>query len=194
MNRVSVTRTACEVPANPRVRAKRAPVSKRVRRAFLDLLATGYSVSAAATVAGVHRQRLYELRDRDAVFREEWQQAVEAGTDLLEQAAWEIATRGALEESFDEAGRLVSSRRRQDPATVRFLLASRRPAVYSERTRVDVSGRVDVEHAIAAGPVISLTEVIQRQLELEAGDAPLEAGTVVRVDDEPIDTTDGPAP
>ena len=61
MNRVSVTRTACEVPANPRVRAKRAPVSKRVRRAFLDLLATGYSVSAAATVAGVHRQRLYEL-------------------------------------------------------------------------------------------------------------------------------------
>lgn len=125
LSRVRLTRDGAEVPANGRLRARRAPVSKRAGQAFLDLVATGYSVSAAAQRLGLHRQRLYELRDREAVFRRDWQHAVEAGTDLLEQTAWEIATKGALEEVFDESGRLVSSRRRQDPVTVRFLLAAR---------------------------------------------------------------------
>jgi len=165
------------------VRARVAPVSKRARQAFLDLLATGYSVSAAAQRLGLHRQRLYELRDREAVFRQDWQQAVEAGTDLLEQTAWEIATKGALEETFDESGRLVSSRRKQDPATVRFLLASRRPEQYSEKTRLELGGRVDVEHQLASGPVITLQDVIamHTQRELEP------AAEVVDVEDESVE-------
>jgi hypothetical protein len=181
MTRVSVTRNPAELPANERVSARRAPVSKRARQAFLDLVATGYSVSAAAQRLGLHRQRLYELRDRDAVFRQDWQQAVEAGTDLLEQTAWEIATKGALEETFDESGRLVSSRRKQDPATVRFLLASRRPEQYSERQRLEIGGRVDVEHQLAVGPVITIDDVLamHKQKELEP------AGEVVDVEDEP---------
>ncbi len=180
MSRVSVTRNDAKAPANETSRARRAPVSKRAQRAFLDLIATGYSVTAAADRVGVHRQRLYELRDRDAVFRREWQQGVEAGTDLLEQAAWEIATKGALEETFDGEGRLVSSRRRVDPATVRFLLASRRPETYADKQRLEVSGQV--EHAIAAGPVITLAEIIARHRK----PAELEAGEVVNVDDEEV--------
>jgi hypothetical protein len=158
----------------------------RKRRAFLELVGAGYSSTASAKVIGVHRQRLYELRDRDAVFREEWRQAVEMGTDLLEQTAWEIATTGALEETFDEAGHLVSSRRRQDPATVRFLLASRRPETYSEKTRLEVRGRVDVEHALASGPIVTLQDVIERQRALEAGTTAIE-GQVVDESDEPIE-------
>ena len=186
MSRVHLTQTEGEVPGKTGVRARRAPVSGRARRAFLDLVATGYSSTAAAQVVGVHRQRLYELRDRDAVFRREWQQAVEAGTDLLEQTAWEIATKGALEETFDEAGRLVSSRRRQDPATVRFLLASRRPDTYSERQRLEVRGQVEHQHQHElGGPVITIGDVIARHRELEAG-APHVAAEVVDVDDEEI--------
>lgn len=177
MSRVRLTRDGAEVPANGRLRARRAPVSKRAGQAFLDLVATGYSVSAAAQRLGLHRQRLYELRDREAVFRRDWQHAVEAGTDLLEQTAWEIATKGALEEVFDESGRLVSSRRRQDPVTVRFLLAAR--AVLSSTASGSASRigcRVDVEHQLASGPVISLSDVIaMQQRELEP------AGEVVAV-------------
>lgn len=189
MKRVSVTRNGGEVPASELVRAKRAPVSMRARRAFVDLVAAGYTASAAARTAGVHRQRFYELRDRDRTFAEEWAQAVETGTDVLEQAAFEIATNGALEETFDKGGRLVSSRRRQDPATV-LLLASRRPAIYSERTRVEMTGHVDVDHAIA-GPVITLAELLERQRELEVGPPSLSEAEVVDYSDEPIDSTDG---
>jgi hypothetical protein len=119
------------------------------------------------------------------------QQAVEAGTDALEEAAWDIATSGVLEETFDENGRLVSSRRRQDSASVRFLLASRRPDVYSEKTRLEVGGRVDVEHAIAAGPVITLADVLERQRELAAGEPSPQAAEVIEVTDDAIDSTDG---
>lgn len=176
MSRVRLTRDGSELAANPRVRARVAPVSKRARRAFLDLVATGYTSSAAAKVVGVHRQRFYELRDRDAVFRDEWRQAVEVGTDVLEEAAFEIATKGALEETFDETGRLVSSRRRQDPATVRFLLASRRPETYSEKTRLEVGGRVDVEHQLATGPIITIEQILEQRRALGAGQ-------VVAIDD-----------
>ena len=138
-------------------------------------------------MVGVHRQRFYELRGRDAVFREEWQQAVEIGIDLLEHTAFEILTKGAIEETFDETGRLVSSRRRQDPATVRFLLASRRPETYSERTRIDVGGRVDVEHTLAAGPIITLADLLERQRALEAGAPSIQAAEVIDELDEPLD-------
>jgi hypothetical protein len=93
----------------------------------------------------------------------------------------------------DERGgltRRVGSCRRGDGRipTVRFLLSSRRPQVYSERTRGDVGGRVNVEHGLAAGPVITLSELLERQRALEAG-APFIQAEVVDETAEPIDNS-----
>jgi hypothetical protein len=54
---------------------------------FLSVLATGSSVTEAANSIGISRQSMYVARERDEEFRARWDDAVEQGTDLLEDVA-----------------------------------------------------------------------------------------------------------
>lgn len=45
------------------------------RRAFLDAIRAGQDTKAAAAAAGIHRPRVYTLRDRDPEFAAEWAEA-----------------------------------------------------------------------------------------------------------------------
>jgi hypothetical protein len=60
---------------------------------FLRALAEGMSVTAAARAANVSRRTVYLWR-RDPGFAESWADALEAATDLLEDAARTRATDG----------------------------------------------------------------------------------------------------
>ena len=46
------------------------------REAFLEALAAGASVKAAAEAAGLPRQRFYEAGERDLEFEEAWREAL----------------------------------------------------------------------------------------------------------------------
>jgi len=79
------------------------------------VLARGGSTSLAAKKAGIGRTTAYELRARDQEFKQHWDDAVEQGTDMLEDAAVERAING-----------------KSDTLLI-FLLKSRRKEKYAER-------------------------------------------------------------
>jgi hypothetical protein len=133
------------------VTAQTRPISAKARATFLAELASSCNVTASAAKVGHDRATFYRLRDRDAVFAGEWRDAIEEAVDRLEAAAFRYATVGAEERTYDADGNLVSRRIREDPATAARLLAAHRPALYSERHRLEIGGSVDVEHTLAAG-------------------------------------------
>jgi hypothetical protein len=155
------------------------PVTARKQQRFLEHLAATLNVTEASEVAGAHRSTFYRLRKRDRGFAERWAEAEAEAIDRLEAAMYRFATVGATETVYDAEGNVVSRRVREDPASAARLLAAHRPALYSERHRLEIGGRVDVEHQLAAGPVIHLDDII-RQRELEAGE-------VVELKDEPVE-------
>jgi hypothetical protein len=61
---------------------------------FLAALAAGWSVTKAAEAIGIARRTAYDWRDTDDDFAALWDEAVEAGTDLLEDEAVRRAVEG----------------------------------------------------------------------------------------------------
>ncbi len=138
-------------PPATNVQGKSAPEWKSSKSngrwipAFLKCLADGLPVNAAAVQAGVNRVECYRRRDRDPAFREAWQQAIDAGIARLERKALDIAEEG-------------------DGAMLRWWLAIRRPDEYAQRSRVEVSARVDVRHSLD-GAAVELLEELRRRVQ-----------------------------
>lgn len=93
------------------------------RAEFLSRLADGESVTAGARLVGVSRQALYFLRDHDADFSADWQDAIEQGTDILEDEAVKRAKSGS------------------DTLLI-FMLKARRPDKFKDRSSVEHSGEI----------------------------------------------------
>jgi len=101
----------CE--AGKRVHMDPKRTSKR-RAAFLQALELGYSATFARKKAGLERAELMAWRADEQDFDEDWDEALEDGTDMLEDLARErVATGG--------------------DSLLMFLLKSRRPEKYRER-------------------------------------------------------------
>jgi hypothetical protein len=105
-----------------RDRKKLSRLSPEKRRvAFLAELARGQSVAAAAAAIGLTRQAMYKARGTDAVFAAAWDDAVEIGTDVLEDVAVKRAKDGS------------------DTLLI-FMLKARRPEKFKERSHQELSG------------------------------------------------------
>jgi hypothetical protein len=130
---------------------RRRPMPAKAREKFLEALAAGWSVTHAATRAGHARQRFYEARERDEGFAFAWGEAVEAGTDRLEDEAFRRAVEGYDEDTFDGEGKLIKRVRRYDNATIQALLKGRRPEKYREPATVELNATVNELH-IAPDP------------------------------------------
>lgn len=91
---------------------------------LLAKLAAGYSVTAACKVEGIGRSAYYDWRGADPVFAKAADEAIESGTDALEDVAKKRAT-------APEGG--------SDTLLI-FLLKARRPEKYRERSDIQVSG------------------------------------------------------
>ena len=120
---------------------------KRVRRAtleaFLALLAEGHTVKYSAKEAGVAWCVIFARRNNDPVFAEQWEEALERGTQVLEEEARRRAVKGLTEPVFYK-GEICGEVQRYSDVLLIFLLKARRPEVYRER--FDVSGKV--EHTV----------------------------------------------
>lgn len=120
------------VPAVGAGRRREARAITRKHRAlFLDRLAAGFSVAAAAAPTGRARQRFYEERAADAEFAEAWRHAWEAGQDAIEDELLRAATEGWEEvtEEFDGDGQLKRRvvAQRKNPALLAKLERKRQP-------------------------------------------------------------------
>jgi len=100
------------------------------RKIFLDQLAVGSSVSFAAEAAGGTPTLFKRWREADPDFAADWDEAIESGTDFIEDAA----TDRALKKS--------------DPLMLAILKA-RRPDKYDRAGRSNVEVNINVEGAKA---------------------------------------------
>ena len=114
-------------------------MTKPKRELFLEALRAGWTVANAATRSGFARQRFYELRESDETFAQEWDEAIESGTQVLEDELHRRAMEGWDEETFDGDGALMRRVRRYSPALLIFSLKARKPDVYR-----DIPGRLEV--------------------------------------------------
>lgn len=100
--------------------------SFKKRKAFLDQLEAGDSVSAAARAAGGTAREFNAWRKDDPNFAKDWEEAEEAGTDFIE----DVATNRALTKS---------------DSLMAMILKARRPDKYDRGSKLELSGGISVE-------------------------------------------------
>jgi Bacteriophage Sf6, terminase small subunit-like len=110
---------------------------------FLESLSQGASVAAAAKDAGYGRQHLYEWREADPELAAAWDNALEAGTDLLEDEALRRAKDGVDEPRFYE-GEVCGHVRKYSDTLLIFLLKARRPWKYADKAQAEHSGILEI--------------------------------------------------
>jgi hypothetical protein len=96
------------------------------RKLFLDQLEVGSSIAFAASAAGGTVANFKAWRSSDPNFAQDWDDALEAGTDFIE----DVATERALTKS--------------DPL-MQMILKARRPDKYDRGSKLELSGNVNVE-------------------------------------------------
>lgn len=96
------------------------------RKKFLDELELGMSPSRAAMAAGESLGFFKRWKESDANFARDWDEAVEQGTDYLE----------------DEA--TIRATKKSDPLMM-FMLKARRPDKYDRGSKLELSGGISVE-------------------------------------------------
>lgn len=111
---------------------------------------TGGNVSRACELATIQRRTVYDWRDADRDFATAWDEAVEFGTDELEEEARRRAYMGVDEPVFYQGEECGAIRKYSDTLLI-FLLKGRRPDKYRERMTIDVNKLdSDIERELAA--------------------------------------------
>lgn len=95
------------------------------RQQFCDVLAAGGSVTKAAATIHINRMTAYRWRERDKGFAKDWDDAIERGTDLLEDVA--------IERAMDKSDTMLI-----------FMLKARRPEKFKERYEAAFTGNIAV--------------------------------------------------
>ena len=120
---------------------------------FLEQLAERGNVSNSAKAAGVHRTTAQKARQRDDEFAQAWDAAIEEALDQIEDIVMKTAREG------------------EDITTSRWVLARRRPTVWGDRTKVELSGSVafdrDADNEILEH-LTRLAEVAQQEEDANA--------------------------
>jgi len=124
--------------------AKRNQRKARKIKLFLEALSKGTPVAVAAQAAGIAHRTVYEWRDADSDFRERWEEAYAAGTDVLEQEARRRAFEGVDEEIYFHGQICGRAKRYSDPLLM-FLLKARDPK-YKDRVATEISGSLSLTH------------------------------------------------
>ena len=141
--------------------------AQRARVTFLAALARGISVTGAAAEASVPRRTVYEWRHSDEAFSADWDDAVDAGTDVLEDEARRRAHDGVEEPivamgkvARNDDGTILTVRKYSDNL-MSLLLKARRPDKFRERITQDVSSTGAFKVSVAAdAPVLAPDEPI----------------------------------
>ncbi len=139
-------------------------VTPEKRAKFISSLAEGASITEAAKSAGVCRMTVYRLRESDPDFAEAWDDALEAGTDLIEDEALRRATKGTLKPVFHKGEHVGDIREYSDTLTI-FLLKGRRPDKYRDNAKVEHSGEIGIAGVVRVPAKQSKEEWAQKQAE-----------------------------
>jgi hypothetical protein len=111
---------------------KRRGISEAAKQKYLDTVAAGYSDTKAAQTTGHDRKRFIELKKSDEAFLAAYKEAVEIGTQALEDVATDRGKDGYWEETYGKDGELIRRTKRFDSALLQQQLKRRRPEAYRE--------------------------------------------------------------
>lgn len=120
----------------PRGRTVRTP--KKADRFIEALLGTGGNVTRACEAAALSKVAAYEWRKNDEAFAIRWEDAVEAGTEELEQEARRRAYEGVDEPVFYKGDECGLVRKYSDTLMI-FLLKARKPDKYRDNIKHELS-------------------------------------------------------
>lgn len=120
------------------------------RAAFLEELATGNSITAASQLAGFARTAAFKWRNEDEAFAADWEDAVEAGTDTLEDIA-------------------VARAKDKSDLLLIFMLKGRRPEKFKDRAEVEHKGNVVFKMDFGAGLETPPAVIEQRKMKVIGG-------------------------
>lgn len=116
---------------------------------FFKALAEGDTAQQACTKSGLKSEYVYNRKASDKDFAARWQAAYDQVTDLIEFCAIKRATAGYQKPVYHR-GQVVGYEPVYSDALAAFLLKGRRPAVYRDRSSLDVSGTVTLESLVNA--------------------------------------------
>jgi hypothetical protein len=115
-------------------------ITQAQRATFIARLADTRNVTVAAQDAGIARRAAFALRDRDADFAADWQDAEEAASDLLEHEARERAMKG-IEEPVYYHGKKVGEVRRYSETLLLMFLKAERPEKFADKGAGAAAGK-----------------------------------------------------
>jgi hypothetical protein len=127
---------------------------QRAREAFLAGLAGGMSVTGSCRRAGLPRSTVYDWRGADPEFARQWEEAIESGTDLMEDEAVRRAVYG-VPEPVVSMGRVVKNddgstmtvNKYSDQLLTRLLIARRREK-FGDRVAQEIKHSGDANNPI----------------------------------------------
>lgn len=135
--------------------AKATSWTPRKRGQFLSALRKTGNVTAAAEAAGLSRSQAYQLRRSDDGFRQDWDDALQAAIDDLEEELRRRALHG-VEQPIYYGGKECGRVRTYNDALGMFLLRARRRELF------DKAGGDELATAIDASPLAEIQERLKR--------------------------------
>jgi len=150
--------------------------SPEVMARFLEVLAQGWSVSKSAIEAGVSPVIVYKWRKEDEEFAKAWAEAVEVGTDTLEDAVLRRARDGVEKPVFYQGEQCGSVQEYSDTLAA-FMLKARRPEKYKERTATELTGANGAPLPLVYLPSNGRDEGLEPPLVIDETGAPVDEGS-----------------
>ena len=139
--------------------AQRTPDDRTTKkRSFLKSLAATGNITLSCGAAGAARSVVYEWREKDEGFAQEWDSALEAAADVLEAEARRRAAKGILEPVFYQGEKVGTVRKYSDLLLI-FLMKA------ANRRRFDPDGYVKLSlHEELAGKQQELEDRLDKIL------------------------------
>lgn len=128
-------------------------VNDMAKAVFLAGLIEGSTVTIAAEAAGIDRATAYRWREADNEFGKAWDEALEAGTDRLEQEALRRARDGVTKPVY-QGGKEVGQVQEYSDTLMIFLLKGRRPEKFRERVSAELTGAGGKDLPVPAGVLV----------------------------------------
>ena len=115
---------------------RKAYVRARLKRVFLARLAECGQVLKAGLAAGVDSSNLYKERNRDAVFAQEWADAIDIAMYGAESELHRRAVEG-VDTPVYQGGKLVGDITRYSDVLLMFMLKAHNPAKYRDNYKAE---------------------------------------------------------